>query len=82
MSIKEEKVIRSMDLSSSPLPILRSQDWGGGYTYVADDGVEVGGLNDGADHQVDLEISLASVAEGDLDVVGITADKIGGHYVW
>lgn len=54
---------------------------GGQYTYVADDGVEVGGLNNGADNQVDLEISLARVAEGDLDVVGITADEIGSHYL-
>lgn len=82
MILIKEKVVRSIDLSSFPLPVLRSQDWGWGYTYVADDGVKVGELNDGADHQVDLEISLASVAEGDLDVIGITADKVGGHYLW
>lgn len=49
-------------------------------TYVADDVVVVIGLGNGSDDQVDLEVSLASVLEGDLQVVGLSRDNVGGHY--
>lgn len=49
-------------------------------TYVADDVVVVIGLGNGSDDQVDLEVGLASVLEGDLQVVGLSRDNVGGHY--
>ena len=48
-------------------------------TYVANDVVKVIALGNGANDQVDLEIGLASVAEGDLELVSLSRDKIGGH---
>lgn len=48
-------------------------------TYVADDVVVVIGLGNSSDDQVDLEVGLASVLEGDLQVVGLTRDNVGSH---
>lgn len=47
--------------------------------YVANDVGEVSHLGNAADNQVNLEVGLASVTESDFEVVGLTADEIGGH---
>ena len=52
-------------------------------TYVTDDVVVVISLSDSSDNQVDLEVGLASVLEGDLDAVGISRNNVRGHlYDW
>ena len=48
-------------------------------TYVADDVVVVIGFGNGSDDQVDLEVGLAGVLKGDLQVVGVSRDNVRGH---
>lgn len=47
-------------------------------TYIADDSRKVA-IRNGSNDQVDFEIGLARVAEGDFELVGISRDQARSH---